>query len=244
MSGHDAGMTGHDAGTTLYSAAMALRILQPNGYAASFLTGNSVPAPRITMRKIKDVLRLKLDAKLSHQQIADALGLSKGVVTKYAGLAAAAGLDWGAVQAMDEAALERRLLAGSQAARDYVQPDYGCLHQELRRKGMTLMLLWEEHRADHADGQTYAYSQFCENYRRFAKQLKRSMRQAQRAGEKLFIDYAGPPSGSPTAAAPTSSWPRWENRATPTPAPRSASRWPTGSNRRRARSPFTAACPS
>ncbi len=144
------------------------------------------------MRKIKDVLRLKLDAKLSHQQIADALGLSKGVVTKYAGLAAAAGLDWGAVQAMDEAALERRLLAGSQAARDYVQPDYGRLHQELRRKGMTLMLLWEEHRADHADGQTYAYSQFCENYRRFAKQLKRSMRQAHRAGEKLFIDYAGP----------------------------------------------------
>lgn len=71
------------------------------------------------MRKIKDVLRLKLDAKLSHQQIADALGLSKGVVTKYAGLAAAADLDWLAVQAMDEAALERRLLAGSRKAQDY-----------------------------------------------------------------------------------------------------------------------------
>lgn len=88
---------------------MVLRILQPNGYAPSFLTGTSVPAPRINMRKIKDVLRLKLDAKLSHQQIADALGLSKGVVTKYVGLAAAAGLDWTAVQSMDEAALERRL---------------------------------------------------------------------------------------------------------------------------------------
>ncbi|MEJ7807448.1 MAG: IS21 family transposase, partial [Telluria sp.] len=144
------------------------------------------------MRKIKDVLRLKLDAKLSHQQIADALGLSKGVVTKYAGLTAAAGLDWPAVQSMDEAALERRLLVGSQKARDYVQPDYGRVHQELRRKGMTLMLLWEEHRADYADCQTYAYSQYCENYRRFAKQLKRSMRQIHRAGEKLFIDYAGP----------------------------------------------------
>ncbi|MEB0139539.1 IS21 family transposase, partial [Undibacterium sp. CCC2.1] len=66
------------------------------------------------MRKIKDVLRLKLDAKLSHQQIADALGLSKGVVTKYVGLAAAAALDWAAVQSLDEAALERRLLVGSQ----------------------------------------------------------------------------------------------------------------------------------
>ena len=76
-----------------------------------------------------------------------------------------------------------------------MQPDYGRLHQELRRKGMTLMLLWEEHRADYADRQTYGYTQFCENYRRFAKQLKRSMRQVHRAGEKLFIDYAGPTIG-------------------------------------------------
>jgi len=144
------------------------------------------------MRKIKDVLRLKLDAGLSHRQIAAALGISKGVVTKYIGLAAAAGVDWAAVQGADEASLERRLLVAPERLRDYVQPDYGRLHQELRRKGMTLMLLWEEHRADYADCQTYAYPQFCENYRRFAKQLKRSMRQIHRAGEKLFIDYAGP----------------------------------------------------
>jgi len=144
------------------------------------------------MRKIKDVLRLKFDGNLSHQQIATALGISKGVVTKYVGLAAAAGLDWAAVQAADEATLERRLLVSPERPRDQVQPDYGRLHQELRRKGMTLMLLWEEHRADYADSQTYSYSQFCENYRRFAKQLKRSMRQIHRAGEKLFIDYAGP----------------------------------------------------
>lgn len=71
------------------------------------------------MRKIKDVLRLKLDAKLSHQQIANALGLSKGVVTKYAGLAAAAGLDWLTVQSMDEAALERRLLVGVLALTEF-----------------------------------------------------------------------------------------------------------------------------
>jgi transposase len=144
------------------------------------------------MRKIKDVLRLKLDAKLSHEQIASALGISKGVVTKYVGLAAAAGLDWPAVQGADEITLERRLLVAPQKPRNHVQPDYGRLHQELRRKGMTLMLLWEEYRADHADRQTYAYSQFCDNYRRFARQLKRSMRQIHRAGEKLFIDYAGP----------------------------------------------------
>jgi transposase len=144
------------------------------------------------MRKIKDVLRLKLDAKLSHEQIAGALGISKGVVTKYVGLAAAAGLDWPTVQDADEITLERRLLVAPQKPRNHVQPDYGRLHQELRRKGMTLMLLWEEYRAEHADRQTYAYSQFCDNYRRFARQLKRSMRQIHRAGEKLFIDYAGP----------------------------------------------------
>src|SRR5476649_26083 len=144
------------------------------------------------MRKIRDVLRLKLDAKLSHEQIAGALGISKGVVTKYVRLAAAAGLDWPTVQGADEITLERRLLVAPQKPRNHVQPDYGRLHQELRRKGMTLMLLWEEYRAEHADRQTYAYSQFCDNYRRFARQLKRSMRQIHRAGEKLFIDYAGP----------------------------------------------------
>jgi len=100
--------------------------------------------------------------------------------------------DWTVIQGQDEATLERQLLAAPQKPHTYVQPDYGHMHQELRRKGMTLMLLWEEHRAGHADSQTYSYTQFCVHYRRFAKQLKRSMRQVHRAGEKLFIDFAGP----------------------------------------------------
>ena len=103
------------------------------------------------MRKIKDILRLKLDARLPHEQTAAALGVSKGVVAKYASLAAAAGLDWAAVQHLDEAALERRLLRAPQRQGGFMQPDYGRVHHELRRKGMTLMLLWEEHRAEHAD---------------------------------------------------------------------------------------------
>lgn len=163
-----------------------------NRVRCQLLPGDSVPVSRINMRKMKDVLRLKLDAKLSHQRIATALGISKGVVTKYVGLAAAADLDWTTVPALDEAALEWRLLVAPEQPRDHVQPDYGRLHQMLRGKGMKRMLLWKEHRADHADAQTYSYSQYCENYRRFSKQLKRSMRQIHRAGEKLFIDYAGP----------------------------------------------------
>ncbi len=151
------------------------------------------------MRKLKDALRLKLDGGQSHQQIASALGLSKGVVTKYVGLAVAAGLDWPTVAAMDEASLERRLLAAPRPSDVYAQADYGRIHQELRRKGMTLALLWEEYCAQVGDAhdpqhpvKPWRYSQFCENYRQFAKRLKRSMRQVHRAGERLFIDYAGP----------------------------------------------------
>ena len=71
-----------------------------------------MPAARINMRKIKDVLRLKLQAGLSHERIAASLGISKGVVAKYASLAAAAGLDWPTVEGLSEAALERHLVGG------------------------------------------------------------------------------------------------------------------------------------
>jgi transposase len=68
-----------------------------------------------------------------------------------------------------------------------------CQHGVLRRhQGVTHLGTEEEHRTEHADAQTYSYSQYCENYRRFAKRPKRSMRQALHAGEKLFIDFAGP----------------------------------------------------
>jgi len=147
---------------------------------------------RINMRKIRDVLRLKLQARLSHEQTAGALDISKGVITKYLTLASSAGLDWQQIQALDDTALHNRLLGAPQRASGFVQPDYGRIHQELRRKGMTLMLLWEEHSTQHPGQTTHRYSQFCENYRRYAKSLKRSMRQVHRAGEKLFIDYAGP----------------------------------------------------
>ena len=151
------------------------------------------------MRKLKDALRLKFEGQQSHQQIATALGISKGVVTKYAGLAIAARLDWPTIAAMDEASLERRLLPAPKPSDLFAPADFGRIHQELRRKGMTLALLWEEYCAETADlfsadhpVKPWRYSQFCENYRRFAKSLKRSMRQIHRAGEKLFIDFAGP----------------------------------------------------
>ena len=141
---------------------------------------------------IKDILRLKYQGELSHERIAQTLSISKGVVAKYLSLAGAAGIKWQEASELDEAALERRLLGRGSAGAQVVEPDFARVHIELRRKGLTLMLLWQEYRAAYEGQRTWAYTQFCEHYKRFAKTLKRSMRQNRRAGEKLFIDYAGP----------------------------------------------------
>ena len=157
-----------------------------------------MPTPSINMRKLKDALRFSLVGGQSHQQIASALGIAKGSVTKYCTLAATAGLNWSAIEAMSETDLEHRLF-GSSSATMFVRPDYARIHQELRRKGVTVMLLWQEYSAQVGDEhceqfplKALRYSQFSENYRQFAKRIKRSMRQTHRAGEKVLIDYAGP----------------------------------------------------
>ena len=126
-----------------------------------------------------------------HRAIARACTLGLGTVTAYLQRARAAGLTWPLPDDLDDRALEARLFArpATTAGRDRVVPDWGPLHQELKRPGVTLALLWVEYRAQHPDG--YAYSQFCERYRRWARTLKPSMRQVHRAGEKLFVDFSG-----------------------------------------------------
>ena len=157
-----------------------------------------MPPKQMNTRMIKEALRYKFELGHSLERTAMALKISKGVVAKYVGLSKAAGLDWSQVEAMTEAQLQARLLPGrlvDGGNGHYVQPDYAAIHLELKRKGMTLMLLWQEHQADNPEGRTYQYSQYCEHYRRWAKTLKRSMRQIHRAGEKLFVDFAGPTLG-------------------------------------------------
>ena len=151
-----------------------------------------MPQQRMDIRMIKDILRLKYQGGLSHERIAQSLSISKGAVAKYLSLAGAAGLDWPSTAELDEASLERRLMGGGMALSRVVEPNYAHVHIELRRKGVTLMLLWGEYRAANDGRRTWAYTQFCGHYKAFAKTLKRSMRQQRRAGEKLFIDYAGP----------------------------------------------------
>jgi transposase len=144
------------------------------------------------MRKIRDVLRYRHSTDLSLEAIARALSISKGVVAKYLKLAADAGLGWPLPDDLDDGVLERRLYSQPSArASAFTEPDYPRVHQELKRKGVTLTLLWEEYRATVGDA-AFQYTAFCTRYKAWAGKLKRSMRQTHRAGEKLFADYAGP----------------------------------------------------
>ena len=150
-----------------------------------------MPRERTPMRKIKECLRLHYEGQLSQARIALALGISKGAVSKYISLFKARGLTWPLPDEWDEAALEQRLFPRTDTPRRLVEPDYPLLHQELKRKGITLQLLWSEYTARHGE-QAYQYSRFCDLYRAWAGRQKRSMRQQHQAGEKLFIDYCGP----------------------------------------------------
>ncbi len=144
------------------------------------------------MRKIRDVLRLRWDGGLSVRQIAKSLGLGRSTVGDTLSRALAAGLQWPLPEDLDETALERLLYrapAGHPMVEPRPQPEWSVLHRELRRKGVTRFLLWQEYRADHPDG--YEYSRFCELWQRFSKTLNPSMRQVHRAGERIFVDYSG-----------------------------------------------------
>jgi transposase len=147
-------------------------------------------AKRLLMRKIREILRLKHDLGRSHRHIAAQLGISVGSVSEVARRAGGAGLGWPLPADLDDAELERRLYGQSTAAPGRRPlPVWSKIHQELKRVGVTLQLLWLEYREDHADG--YQYTQFCEHYRRWRKSLRSSMRQTHRAGDKLFLDYSG-----------------------------------------------------
>ncbi len=145
------------------------------------------------MRKIEEILRLKYESKLSHEKIAGALGLSKGAVAKYVSQAKAQGIVWPLPEGQNRVSPGELLALPPKRtpATGKAEPDCFRIHTELKRKGVTLRLLWEEYTAAHGPT-AYRYSQFCEHYRRWRGHQRRSMRQRHLAGEKLFIDYCGP----------------------------------------------------
>ena len=150
-----------------------------------------MPTPRVLMSKIRQALQLLADAGLSTRQVAAALAISKTTVSEIAMYARDAGVDWPLASTLSDDELQARLYPPPRPRSTHRrEPDYAALHQELKRPGVTLQLLWEEYRAD-AGEQAYRYSAFCEKYRAWAKTLKRSMRQIHPGGERLFVDYAG-----------------------------------------------------
>lgn len=147
---------------------------------------------RVSMRKVREILRLRHETGLSVREIARSLGISVGVVQNYLASAVKAGLTWPLPEGLAEERLYALLFVTPSAPLTVRRalPEMAYLHGELKRKGVTLQLLWEEYRRDQPG--CYSYPQFCRYYREWAGKLEPTIRQAYRAGEKLFVDWAGP----------------------------------------------------
>ena len=144
---------------------------------------------RLPMRKISEVFRQRFELKHSYREVATSLGISISTISDYVSRARAAGLSWPLPAGMSEEALHKQLFLPVAQTEERPHPEWEKVHRELRRKGMTLQLLWREYRDQVALG--LGYSQFCYHYRRYAKTLAPVMRQLHKAGEKAFVDYAG-----------------------------------------------------
>jgi transposase len=144
------------------------------------------------MRRIREILRLKHECGASDRAIGRSLGIARSTVALTLDRVAAAGLAWPLSATLSDRVLEALLYAGAgsrQGMRRKAEPDWTHVHRELRRPGVTLMLLWEEYRAREPGG--YGYSRWCDLYRSWEGRQTPTMRQAHPAGERLFVDYAG-----------------------------------------------------
>ena len=145
----------------------------------------------LSMRKAREVLRLLYGCGLSARAVARSCGVARSTVGEYERRAKAAGLSWPLPEGMDDWGLERALGGGGRAAAGPGRgmPDAGCLKRELSKKNVTLALLWDEYRPTAENA--YGYTQFCEHARRALRRLGLVMRQEDRAGEKMWVDWAG-----------------------------------------------------
>jgi transposase len=147
-----------------------------------------VAQPRLPVRKIREVLRLKA-AGLSDRQIAATIGSARSTVQECVRRARESGLIWPLPEELEESVLHERLYKRSVPLSNRPQPDFAQLHAELARPGVTRMLLWQEYKAARPDG--WQYSVFCDRYQRWLATQELVLRQNHAPGEKLFVDYAG-----------------------------------------------------
>jgi transposase len=151
-----------------------------------------MPMRRLRMRKTREILRLKLEHKLSNRDVARSCGVSASTVRDSIVRLEAAGMSWPISEGVDDAELERRLYQprGGADAKHFVEPNYQHLFRELARRGVTLQLLWHDYKRENGEN-GYQYSHFTVMYRRWQKSLEVTMRQEHRAGEIMFVDFAG-----------------------------------------------------
>ena len=151
-----------------------------------------MPAKReLSMRQLRHLLRLHHDG-VSAREIGRRLGVARSTIQDNLKRAAAAGLKWPLADDVTEEALELQLFGRAAIAtgqRRRVEPDWAALARELKRPGVTMMILWEEYREVQPEG--YGYSRFCDLLRGFERRLTPVMRQHHVAGEKAFVDYSG-----------------------------------------------------
>src|SRR5246127_356471 len=151
-----------------------------------------MPAERVAMRQAREIIRLKFSAGVSTREIARRLGLAPSTVRETLIRLEGAGLVWPLPEGMGDANLEAALYANRRSKRGHrphPEPDWPAVHRELKRKHVTLLIVWDEYVSANPGG--YSYSRFCELYRAFEKTLSPTMRQTHAAGERLFVDYAG-----------------------------------------------------
>lgn len=143
------------------------------------------------MKSIKEIINLHVNSGVSIRKISWSLLLPRSTISDYIGRYKASGLCLKDIQSLGDDVLYMRLYPERRKAIDPIKtiPDHAYIHQELKRRGVTRMLLWEEYREQHPAG--YGYSQFCDLYKQWNNKVQVSMRQVHKAGEKMFVDYSG-----------------------------------------------------
>ena len=150
-----------------------------------------MPRRRLSVRTIREVLRLKWQCGLSTYEISDSCRISPSVVRSYLSRAQNAGLAWPLSDDLQDTQLESLLFppVKRDTQQTRVEPDWAEVRTELKRSGVSLQLLWQEYRA--ANVNSYCYSQYCHRYGEWKRQSEPRMAQVHKAGDKLFVDYCG-----------------------------------------------------
>jgi transposase len=142
---------------------------------------------RLDMLKAREILRLRHELKLSLREIGQACNCGKSTVSEVLGRAEKAGITWPIV--LSDKQLMSMLYPPVENKTSPPEPDIEYIFCEMKKKSVTLMLLWEEYKEKHPDG--IMYTQFCERYRNFKKNNKISMHKEHKAGGEVEVDWAG-----------------------------------------------------